>query len=182
VKAALARRLRSHVAQGGLIAYATASCYGMGCDPMNPRAIARLLRLKRRPKQKGLILIADEFERLVPFVQPLDREARNRLTVKWPGPHTWLVAASRRTTHWVRGAHSKVAVRIDAHPDAREVCRLLGIAVVSTSLNRAGRKAIRGFREARRQFGASVLVLPGKIGAAQAPSTIQDFDTGRMLR
>lgn len=182
MKAARARRLRKHVAHGGLIAYATASCYGIGCDPTNPRAIARLLRLKRRPKQKGLIIIADKFARLVPFVQALDQDARSRLAARWPGPHTWLVAASRKTTRWVRGAHKSVAVRVDAHPDARAVCRLLGSAIVSTSLNRTGRQPIRSFREARRQFGASVLVLPGRIGRAKTPSTIQDFDSGRILR
>lgn len=174
--------MQSHVARGGLVAYATASCYGLGCDPAKPRAIAQLLRLKRRCKMKGLILIADRFARLAAYVQPLDKSACQRLVATWPGPHTWLLTASRKTSRWVRGAHAKVAVRVDAHPDSRELCHVLRRALVSTSLNRAGRRPIRTCREARRQFGASVLVLPGKIGSAKAPSTIQDFETGRIFR
>jgi L-threonylcarbamoyladenylate synthase len=182
IKAALRRRIRAHVAGGGLVAYATASCFGLGCDPRNPRAIARLLRLKRRRKHKGFILIADRFSRLAPFVQVPDNDARRRLEFVWPGPHTWLIAASPKTSRWVRGANAKVAVRVDAHPDARTVCAIVGGALVSTSLNRAGLRSIRTCREARRQFGANVLVVPGKIGNARTPSTIQDFDTGHTVR
>ena len=47
------RALRAYPATGGVIAYATESCYGLGCDPMNARAVARILRLKGRPKHKG---------------------------------------------------------------------------------------------------------------------------------
>ena len=182
IKAALRRTIRAHVVGGGLVAYATASCFGLGCDPRNPRAIARLLRLKRRRKQKGLILIADRFSRLASFVQTLDNDARRRLEAVWPGPHTWLVAASPKTSRWARGAHAKVAVRVDAHPDTRALCAILRRALVSTSLNRTGLRPIRTCREARRQFGANVLVVPGQIGNAKTPSTIQDFDTGHTVR
>jgi L-threonylcarbamoyladenylate synthase len=182
IKAALRRRIRAHVARGGLVAYATASCFGLGCDPGNPCAIERLLRLKRRRKQKGLILIADRFSRLAPFVQVPENDGRRRLELVWPGPHTWLIAASPKTSRGVRGAHTKVAVRVDAHPDARAICAIVGSALVSTSLNRAGFQPIRTYREARRQFCANVLVVPGKIGNAKTPSTIQDFDTGRTVR
>jgi len=44
-----------HLKRGGLIAYPTESCYGLGCDPNNRGAVQRILRLKRRPQRKGLI-------------------------------------------------------------------------------------------------------------------------------
>ena len=43
---------------GGVIAYPTESCFGLGCDPKNLQAVRRLLMLKRRSYRKGLILIA----------------------------------------------------------------------------------------------------------------------------
>jgi tRNA A37 threonylcarbamoyladenosine synthetase subunit TsaC/SUA5/YrdC len=52
------RRIAAHLRRGGLIAYPTESCYGLGCDPDNRTAVLRLLKLKRRPQRKGLILIA----------------------------------------------------------------------------------------------------------------------------
>lgn len=182
LKAAARRNLRAHVAKGGLIAYATASCFGIGCDPRNKRAVQKLLRVKRRPQKKGLILIGNNFADLRPFVKTLSAAQQKIAEEKWPGPHTWLMAASRRTSRLIRGRHAQVALRADAHPEAREVCKLLGMAITSSSLNRAGRVPVRTYREARRQFGESVLVLPGRTGSDKSPSTIQDFETGRLIR
>jgi len=63
--------LAAYLKRGGVIAYPTESCYGLGCDPRNPRALKRLIRLKGRDAAKGLLLIADQFKRLQPFVRPL---------------------------------------------------------------------------------------------------------------
>jgi L-threonylcarbamoyladenylate synthase len=46
-------RLRAYLKRGGIIAYATESCFGLGCDPANRRAVRRILRLKGRPQSKG---------------------------------------------------------------------------------------------------------------------------------
>ncbi|HVK55290.1 MAG TPA: Sua5/YciO/YrdC/YwlC family protein [Burkholderiales bacterium] len=176
------RRLRAHVSNGGLIAYATASCFGIGCDPRNPRAIQKLLRIKGRPRHKGLILIAHDFKHLAPFVARLTESEQKKAKEKWPGPHTWLMRASSKTSRFVRGRRPNVAVRVDAHPDAVMVCRVLNSAIISTSLNRAGCAPVRTYREALRQFSSRVMVLPGRIGRNKTPSTIQDFSTRRIFR
>jgi L-threonylcarbamoyladenylate synthase len=164
------------------LAYATGSCFGLGCDPRNARALSRLLRLKRRPKEKGLILIAASFDQLAPYLLPFGAADYQRVMARWPGPHTWLMAPSSKTLRLVRGRHSTVAVRLDAHPDAVMLCRVLNTAITSTSLNRAGFQPVRSQREALRQFGRSVLVVPGRIGREHKPSTIEDFRTGRVVR
>ena len=53
--------LRAYLRRGGLIAYPTESCYGLGCDPRNLRALKRLIALKGRSAAKGQLLIADHF-------------------------------------------------------------------------------------------------------------------------
>ena len=182
LRAGTRRRLRQHLAAGGLIAYATASCFGLGCDPRNARALAALLRAKGRPKAKGLILIADTAPRLAPFIDRLAPGALAPALATWPGPHTWLVPAARRVLPLLRGRHAKLAVRVDAHPEANAACRAAGSALVSTSLNPAGRRPVATAREAQRRFGRRALVLPGRIGTDRRPSTIHDLATGRILR
>jgi L-threonylcarbamoyladenylate synthase len=42
---------------GNLIAYPTEAVYGLGCDLFNEAAVTRLLLLKKRSVDKGLILV-----------------------------------------------------------------------------------------------------------------------------
>ena len=43
--------------QGKIIAYPTEGVWGLGCDPMNAKAVNGVLSLKERPIETGLILI-----------------------------------------------------------------------------------------------------------------------------
>ncbi len=64
-------KIAAHLKRGGLIAYPTESCYGLGCDPGNRPAVLRLLKLKQRPQRKGLILIASHYHQVARYLQPL---------------------------------------------------------------------------------------------------------------
>jgi L-threonylcarbamoyladenylate synthase len=182
LSAALVRRTRSHVRRGGVIAYATESCFGLGCDPNNECALRAVLRIKRRPKSKGLIVIADRIERFSALLNPVFESDRNRIDATWPGPHTWLIPASTRAKRALRGTHAALAVRVTAHADAKNLCTRLRMALVSTSANRAGQQPIKTTRECLRRMGNKVMVISGKIGARKTPSTIQDLRSGKILR
>jgi len=176
------RRIKAHVRSGGVVAYATESCFGLGCDPRNYRAIMRILRLKRRPKSKGLIVIASSFGQLSPYLAPLSAAERETVCSKWPGPHTWLISASDRVLPALRGRHQTLAVRVTAHPDARRLCDMLNMPLVSTSANRRRARPIKRFRECARQFGKHAMVIRGRIGNRKRPSTIQDLKSGDIRR
>lgn len=174
--------IRAHLRAGGIIAYATESCFGLGCDPRNIDAIKKILRLKRRPWHKGLIVVASEVSQLRQIIQPLTPEQRAFTEQYWPGPYTFLLPRRVRAPRVLGGRHAKLAVRISAHPDVRHLCSALGMALVSTSANRAGCKPIKTTRECRRQFGTQVMVLSGRIGKRKRPSVIMDIETKKILR
>ena len=54
----------SHLKCGGVMTYPTEAVYGVGCDPFNKQAVQRLLTIKQRSIDKGLILIAADWEHL----------------------------------------------------------------------------------------------------------------------
>ncbi len=170
--------LRAYLAAGGVIAYPTESCYGLGCDPRNARAVAKILRLKGRPKSKGLILIGSEPAQFARYLS----EPPGDWPRYWPGPTTLLLPASNRCPRWLTGRHRKLAVRVTAHPEAARLCNALGMALVSTSANRSGRVMLRTPEACRREFGNTVLVLNGRIGKRRRPSTIVDPSSGGILR
>jgi len=174
--------LRAWLRRGGIIAYPTESCYGLGCDPRNPRALQRLIRLKGRSTARGMLLIADRFKRLKPFVRPLHAADLARMQHNWPGPVTWVVPASNACPPLLTGGRPTIAVRVTAHPVAAQLCRSLGMALVSTSANKSGKKPAKTAAECRRIFGARVRVIAGRIGRRRRPSTLIDLATGNLLR
>ncbi|WP_199776212.1 L-threonylcarbamoyladenylate synthase [Chromobacterium vaccinii] len=178
----LQQRTRKQLRDGGVIAYSTESCYGLGCRPLDTRAIRRVLAIKARPNHKGLIVIAADFEQIRHLVKPLSAAQRAELARYWPGPYTFLLPASRRVPPALRGRHHKIAVRVTAHGEAAALCRRLGTALVSTSANRAGQKSLKTARACRMAFKGKVLTLPGRIGKRRKPSTIIDLESGRVLR
>ena len=167
------------IKQGGIVAYATEHCFGLGCDPRNVAAVTRLLRLKRRPASKGVILLAADVTQLARYVATIPDPVR----ASWPGPHTWLLPRTPAVPAWISGRHPKVAVRVTAHAQAAALCQAAGMAIVSTSANRAGERPARAYREVLQRLGADVdFVLPGRVGDLPAPTAIRDAATGAYLR
>ena len=165
--------------QGGIVAYATEYCFGLGCDPCNRNAVLRLLRLKQRPMKKGLIVLAADREQLVSYIKDIPAP----VSASWPGPYTWLLIPQPGIPKWITGRHAKIAVRITAHAQARALCQTAGIAIVSTSANRAGEIPARTDREVARRFGRHVdYILRGCVGTAHAPTPIRDAATGKLMR
>ncbi len=177
---ALLRKIKLHLKQGGVIAYPTESCYGLGCDPKNQSAVSLLLKIKKRRKSRGLILIAGRMRELERYM--LNPPKKEVLEKYWPGPYTLLLDASGHAPKWIRGNHEKVALRLTAHREASRLCNALSMALVSTSANISGTKPARTYRDCMRRFGRQVLVIPGKVGKRKNPSTIMDFKSGKIFR
>src|SRR5690554_420885 len=100
---------------GGVVAYPTEAVWGLGCDPGNAQAVTRLLALKDRSPDRGLILLAASMEQLEPLLSGLDDLQRQRLRRTWPGPTTWLVPHDNRVPSWISGCFASVPVRVTDH-------------------------------------------------------------------
>lgn len=171
--------------QGGVIAYPTEGVWGLGCDPANQTAVQRLLAIKQRPVEKGLILIAADAAQLSPFIDmtALTQAQRDRVHASWPGPATWIVPASATAPVWITGSHAGIAVRVSAHPPVASLCRAFGGALVSTSANRTGDPA----PTCRAELDPALLALidgclAGDTGGQRRPTPIRDARTGMLLR
>lgn len=177
------QRLRRHLAQGGVIAYPTESCYGLGCVPTSHRAIKKIIKIKKRPQHKGLIVIGKNVSQLEPLLQRLPESTKNHLTNVWAAPITFVLPARKHLPNILRGhRRDKLAVRVPAHELARDLCRVMNTPLVSTSCNRAGRRVCKNVREVRRQFGREVVIVQGQIGKRKRPSDIIDLSTQQQLR
>jgi L-threonylcarbamoyladenylate synthase len=175
-------RIAAHLRRGGLIAYPTESCYGLGCDPENRIAVQRLLKLKQRPQRKGLILIAAGYRQVAHYLQPITPGEQQQLKTAGAQAITYLMPALHSAPRWLRGSHDTLAIRLTAHRQAAQLCRGVDSALVSTSANRSGQRPARTYAQCRRLFGRKVWVLPGRVGMRRKPSTIRMWADGKIIR
>ena len=155
-------------------AYPTEAVFGLGCDPMSQIAMNEILRLKSRPVEKGVILIAASVEQIMPFVhlEKLPLKIQQKALQSWPGPFTWLLPKSKLTPSWVSGDSDLVAVRVSNHPLVQQMCNLVNSPMVSTSANPASLAPARSSEEVRDYFGNELVIVEGSLGEQQTPSTI----------
>ena len=171
--------------RGGVIAYPTEAVWGLGCDPFDESAVLRLLAIKQRPVDKGVILIAAsraQFDGLLDW-EALTEAQRDAVLASWPGPNTWIIPTTPRVPRWITGTHDGVAVRVSAHPDVVALCDAFGGPLVSTSANLAGEPPAF----TREALDPRVLarldgVTGGETGGLASPTAIRDARTGARIR
>lgn len=179
---ALAGRGARILRAGGVIAYPNESVYGLGCLPGSEQAVERVLRLKRRERSLGLILIAGEWEQFEGWAASSSMAAGGGDPGKGEGI-TWVVPASPAAPAWITGGRDTVAVRVSLHPLAAELSRELDSPLVSTSCNPHGKPPARTAAEAREYFGGEIdWIMPGECGPLKGPTEIRDAATGVVLR
>ncbi|MBS3796972.1 L-threonylcarbamoyladenylate synthase [Pseudoalteromonas sp. BDTF-M6] len=175
----------SSLQQGEVILYPTEAVYGLGCDPMNQEAVEALLAIKQRPVEKGLILIADNYGQLLPYVAdhriPMDKRAD--IFSQWPGAVTWVMPAAASTPKWLTGAFDSIAVRVSAHPTVKRLCQEFGGPIVSTSANLSGQDPVASIAQGQTTFGDRVgFYVDEPLGGGTQPSVIKDAMNGQIIR
>lgn len=172
--------------QGGVIAYPTEAVYGLGCDPKNLSAIKKILKLKQRQKEKGLILVAENFEQLKPYLQPLEKDIEQKLLDSWHDSMnaiTWLVPVNETTSEYLKGQFDTLAVRVSQHPVVKELCHKFKGAIVSTSANISTQDAARTCQQVKQIFENEIdLIIDGETDFNAQPSEIRDALTNKIIR
>ena len=69
--------------QGDVLAYPTEAVWGLGCDPFNEQAFLKILQLKQRPIEKGVILLASQLSQVMPLLQHLSPTRQQEIIQSW---------------------------------------------------------------------------------------------------
>jgi L-threonylcarbamoyladenylate synthase len=133
--AAAARAL----ADGGLVGFPTETVYGLGADATNAQAVARLYQAKGRPSFNPLIAHVGDLQAARKIAR-FDALAMRLAEAFWPGPLTLVLpkADGCPVADLATAGLDTVAIRIPAHPVARDILRAFGGPVVAPSANLSG--------------------------------------------
>ncbi|WP_423807439.1 L-threonylcarbamoyladenylate synthase [Photobacterium damselae] len=171
--------------QGEVIGYPTEAVFGVGCDPDSEQAVHKLLALKQRPIEKGLILIAADYDQLLAYVDEgqLTTNQLEQIKNSWPGPVTWVMPTKPSVPKFLTGQFETIAVRVSDHPLVQQLCRQFGKPITSTSANLTGQEPGRTYQDVEAQLGHYLAaILQGEVGGRDNPSEIRDAQTGKVFR
>ncbi|AAZ26138.1 MULTISPECIES: L-threonylcarbamoyladenylate synthase [Colwellia] len=170
---------------GGIIAYPTEAVFGLGCDPDNKEALKRLLKLKQRSPEKGLILLAGSYSQLLPYIDDSKIPQDKRLTLlsRWPDGITQLVPKNNNISSLLSGSFDTIAVRITSQPDVVALCQQTNKPIVSTSANLSGQEPAKTWQSLDLVLSKQVdFILKGVTLGRTSPSKIIDALTGKIIR
>lgn len=169
---------------GGIVAIPTDTVYGIAVALETPGGIERLFEVKRRPIEKGIVLLlgdADQAARL-----GVMDSAAALVAACWPGGLTVIVPqrADVRLPDALAANSATIGLRVPAHDAPRALARELGPLPV-TSANISGHPEGRDAAEIAGLFGDAIeLVLDGGPANGGPASTVVDCtgDRPRVIR
>jgi L-threonylcarbamoyladenylate synthase len=176
------------VRRGKLVGFATETVYGIAAAASRSRTMARLRRLKSRPKQPFSVHLADPSD-AGRYVEALPETAARIAARAWPGAVTLLVPTGGRLAdrklrrrprlHEELTSNGLVGLRCPDEPVARAMLERVDLPVVAPSANLAGRPSPRTAAEVLDQLDGQLDLLidsgPTRYGT---DSTIVRCDAG----
>ncbi len=164
------------VHRGEVLIYPTDTVYGIGCHGLCKPALEKILQLKRRTADKGLLLLIPDLEAAERLTDGLPRQFQRLADRLWPGPVTFLVPAASTVPAPVTGNQGKVGIRCPSLPFLRLWLERLAVPIVSTSANLSGQPAPESGSRLEALFGPSVdLFLDAGTLPESAPSSVLDL-------
>lgn len=124
---------------GGLVAFATETVYGLGADAGNDRAVAGIYAAKGRPSFNPLIVHLADLAHVKALVVWND-SAETLAQAFWPGPLTMVLPLrpGAPVSKLVTAGLNTLAVRMPANDTARALLRAVDRPVAAPSANRSG--------------------------------------------
>ena len=177
------RRAADALRAGGLVALPTETVYGLAANALNPAAVEHIYAVKGRPAHNPLIVhVADLAGARA--VAAFDERAMAVAQACWPGPLTLVLprAAGAPVSALATAGLATVAVRVPAHPVARDLLAAALLPLVAPSANPSGRVSPTTAAHVVAELGGAVdLVLDGGPCAVGVESSVLDLSRGRPL-
>lgn len=156
----------------GVICYPTEGVWGLGCHPRSTVAFDKLLSIKKRPADKGVILLAGELSQLSDYIQ-LNDAVRDIFARHQHEFITFVLPKSKACPDYLSGGRDSIAVRVTNYQPLRELCLQAQTALVSTSANLSGQSPVKDIAEARKTFADGVdAYVDIPLGGQEKPSRI----------
>lgn len=168
------------ISDGGLIAFRTDTFYGLGANPLDHVAVARIKKLKDREGNKPILVLVSDDHQVDRFIA--DRSTTFVTVAKrfWPGPLTIVGKAVDGLPEALTAGGETIGVRLPEDQGVRDLLRVCGGALTATSANVSGMPPAVSAAEAKAYFpeGLDLILDSGRVTATHA-STVLDLSNSK---
>jgi len=133
----------------GVIIYPTDSVYAMACSLHSPKGIEKLAKLRKTtPEKLNLTLICSDLSHLSEYTKPISSVIFRIMKKALPGPYTFILPASSEVPKlFLKEKKKTVGLRVPDNNICKEIVKLLGCPLVSTSLHNADDEMVDYFTD-----------------------------------
>jgi L-threonylcarbamoyladenylate synthase len=168
-----------------VIAFPTDTVWGIGCLPNNEIACQKIYSIKKRDGKKPLILLGENINDFLPYIENFPPIAKKLAKKYWPGALTIIVEKSPLVADYVSSSMETVGLRIPNHPVLLELLKNTG-PLATTSANLSGDPPAMNLEQTEEYLGDKVdlIINDFTIASQGIESTviIIDNDNYKVLR
>lgn len=170
--------------QGQVVAIPTETVYGLAADASNEDALHKIYATKQRPANNPLIVHLADIAYVSAWASEFSPLAKKIAQAFWPGPLTLVLPAKPEVSPIVRAGEPTVALRVPAHPLARQLLIESGMGLAAPSANKYTHLSPTTAEHVESSLGASIPILDGGACQVGIESTIVSVagDTWQLLR
>lgn len=121
--------------EGKILITPTDTIYGITCDATNEESIKKVYQIKKRPLNKPLILLMNNYEMIKEYTKDITLEEENLIKEYMPGLVTIILKKNHKINSLITANTDYVAIRIPKNKDLLDIITKLNKPIISTSAN-----------------------------------------------
>lgn len=143
--------------QGEIFIYPTDTIYGVGANPFNKTAVDKINKLKSRTDKKQFILLIDNVETLLNYVELGDKLHLYFLNKIWPAPVSVILKLNNKASRKLNG--KTAAFRIPGNRFCQDLLSQIKAPLISTSVNKSNKKPLTNHLKIKDEFESEVKAI-----------------------
>ena len=160
---------------GGIVIFPTDTAFGIGCRIDDEKAIKRLFKIRKRPKNQATPVLVGSIEMIREYLLPIPKDVTDKLIKPyWPGALTIILHCNKvKVPSLVRGGGKTLGVRMPNHQVTQAIINGVGVPILGPSANFHGEKTPYRFGDLNKKLIKLVdYVVSGKCSVKQASTVI----------
>ncbi|MBU4350998.1 threonylcarbamoyl-AMP synthase [Patescibacteria group bacterium] len=139
IKQATIKKAIAVLKKGGLVIYPTETCYGIGADATNLKAVEKVLQFKGSRGNKPVSIAVANKEMAEKYVL-INSTAANLYKEFLPGPLTVVSKSRQKTARLLEAGQETLGIRIPDYDLIIKIIKEFNRPITSTSANTSGKK------------------------------------------